>query len=279
MRVGFIGLGHIGAPMARALAAPPFELTVFDVVPEALAAFEGAARLAATPAEVGRNAEIVGVCVRDDDQVRTVLGGPNGLLAGLGKGAIVLVHSTVLASTVRDLAGAAAKRGIDLIDAAVTRTVHGDATKFVCSMVGGDPSILERARLVLEAFSTEIVPAGPLGGGMVVKACNNLTTYLEFLAAHESFRLAQANGVDAAVLHRVMTGNGNLTPSMGAFMKARLTGALQADNAEHRAFRTRVGKLGEKDIDVALALARDVGLALPAAEAARALILDMFENG
>ena len=279
MRVGFIGLGHIGAPMARALAAPPFELTVFDVVPEALDRFEDTARLAASPAEVGRNADIVGVCVRDDEQVRTVLGGPDGLLAGLGKGGIILVHSTVLAITVRDLANAAAQRGIDLIDAAVTRTVHGEANQFVCSMVGGDPAIIERARPFLDAFSTQIVPAGPLGGGMVVKACNNLTTFLEFLAAHEAFRLAEANGVAASVLQQVMTGNGNMTPSMAAFMKARITGAMQPNTPDARAFRTRIGKLSEKDLDVALALGREVGLSLPATESARALILDMFENG
>jgi len=278
MRAGFIGLGHIGADMAQALVAPPFELTVFDVVPAALKRFEAIARLAGCAAEVGRHSEIVGVCVRDDAQLRAVLTGSEGLLEGMGKGGIVLVHSTVRATTIRELARVASERGVDLIDAAVSRTVQGAATRFVCSMVGGDPSIMERARPVLEAFSTAIVHAGPLGAGMVIKACNNLTTFIQFIAAHESFRLAEANGIDPIVLRRVMTENGNLTPSMAAFMNFRTPATARPDPPELAALRTRMGRLSEKDLEVALELARDSGLTLPATERARSLILGVFEN-
>jgi len=278
MRVGFIGLGHIGSDMAKSLAAPPFELTVFDVAPGALSRFEGIARLASSASDVGRHSEIVGVCVRDDVQLRAALTGPDGLLEGIGKRGIILVHSTVRATTIRELARVACERGVDLIDAAVSRTVHGEAARFVCSMVGGDPAVMERARPVLEAFSTAIVHAGPLGAGMVIKACNNLTTFIEYTAAHEGFRLAEANGIDPAVLREVMTANGNLTPSMAAFMNFRATGWARLGQAEFAALQTRMGKLCEKDLDVALDLAGDSGLTLPATERARALILDVFEN-
>jgi 3-hydroxyisobutyrate dehydrogenase len=279
MRVGFIGLGHIGADMAKSLAAAPFELTVFDVAPGALSRFEGSARLVGTAADVGRHSEIVGVCVRDDAQLRAALTGPDGLLEGIGKRGIILVHSTVRAATIRELAVVASERGVDLIDAAVSRTVQGQAVaRFVCSMVGGDPVIMERARPVLEAFSTAIVHAGPLGAGMVIKACNNLTTFIEYTAAHESFRLAEANGIDPTVLRQVMTANGNLTPSMAAFMNFRATGTTRLGQAEFAQLQTRMGKLCEKDLDVALDLASDSGLTLPATERARALILDVFEN-
>jgi 3-hydroxyisobutyrate dehydrogenase-like beta-hydroxyacid dehydrogenase len=279
MRVGFIGLGHIGSDMAKSLAAAPFELTVFDVAPGALSRFEGIARLVGSAADVGRHSEIVGVCVRDDAQLRAALTGPDGLLEGIGKRGVILVHSTVRATTIRELAVVASERGVDLIDAAVSRTVQGQAAaRFVCSMVGGDPVIMERARPVLEAFSTAIVHAGPLGAGMVIKACNNLTTYIEYTAAHESFRLAEANGIDPTVLHQVMTANGNLTPSMAAFMNFRTTGTTRLGHAEFTALQTRMGKLCEKDLDVALDLASDSGLRLPATERARALILNVFEN-
>lgn len=264
--------------MAKSLAAPLFELTAFDVVPAALARFEGIARLARSAAEVGRNSEIAGVCVRDDAQLRTVLTGPQGLLEGLGKGAIILVHSTVRAKTIRELARVACESGVELIDAAVSRTVHGKAARFVCSMVGGDPAVLERARPVLEAFSTAIFHTGPLGSGVVAKACNNLVTLIEFTAAHESFRLAAANGVDAAVLRRIMTENGNLTPTMAAFIDSRASAPPQPGSAEFAALRTQIGKLCEKDLDVALELAGDSGLALAATERVRGLILDVFEN-
>jgi 3-hydroxyisobutyrate dehydrogenase-like beta-hydroxyacid dehydrogenase len=173
----------------------------------------------------------------------------------------------------------ASERGVDLIDAAVSRTVQGQAAaRFVCSMVGGDPVIMERARPVLETFSTGIVHAGPLGAGMVIKACNNLTTFIEYTAAHESFRLAEANGIDPTVLRQVMTANGNLTPSMAAFMNFRATDTTRLGQAEFAQLQTRMGKLCEKDLDVALDLASDSGLRLPATERARALILDVFEN-
>jgi 3-hydroxyisobutyrate dehydrogenase len=279
MRVGFIGLGHIGTDMAKSLAAAPFELTVFDVAPGALSRFEGIARLVGSAADVGRHSEIVGVCVRDDVQLRAALTGPDGLLEGIGKRGIILVHSTVRATTIRELAVVASERGVDLIDAAVSRTVQGQAAaRFVCSMVGGDPVIMERARPVLEAFSTAIVHAGPLGAGMVIKACNNLTTFIEYTAAHESFRLAEANGIDPTVLRQVMTANGNLTPSMAAFMNFRATDTTRLGQAEFAQLQTRMGKLCEKDLDVALDLASDSGLRLPATERARALILDVFEN-
>jgi 3-hydroxyisobutyrate dehydrogenase len=144
--------------------------------------------------------------------------------------------------------------------------------------VGGDPAVLERARPVLEAFSTAIVHAGPLGSGMVVKTCNNLVTFIEYTAAHESFRLAAANGVDPAVLRRVMTENGNLTPSMAAFIESRASGPVRLGQAEFAELQTRIGKLSEKDLDVALDLARDSGLTLAATKRVRALILQVFEN-
>jgi 3-hydroxyisobutyrate dehydrogenase-like beta-hydroxyacid dehydrogenase len=145
-------------------------------------------------------------------------------------------------------------------------------------MVGGDPALLERARPVLEAFSTAIVHAGPLGSGMVIKTCNNLVTFIEYTAAHESLRLAAANGVDPAVLRRVMTENGNLTPSMAAFIESRATGPARLGQAEFAELQTRIGKLSEKDLDVALDLARDSGLTLAATERVRALILQVFTH-
>jgi 3-hydroxyisobutyrate dehydrogenase len=103
-------------------------------------------------------------------------------------------------------------------------------------------------------------------------------TFGEYTAAHESFRLAAANGVDAAVLHRVMTENGNLTPSMTAFIDSRTSGPARLGQAEFAEARTRIGKLSENGLDVALDLAHDSGLILAATERVRALILEVFEN-
>src|SRR5690349_10643340 len=125
MKVGFIGLGNIGAPMARRLCDPRFDLIVFDVAREAAQAFEGrGCRIAATLAEVASHANIVSVCVRDDAQLQDVLERAGGLIECATHPAITLAHSTVRPSTVRQLAPVAASRGLTLLDAPVTGGAH-----------------------------------------------------------------------------------------------------------------------------------------------------------
>src|SRR5579859_4461816 len=174
MRVGYIGLGMIGSAMAEQLIAPGMEATVFDVFPKAMAPFEGKARLASSPADLGRAVELVGICVLNDDQVRSVLTGPDGLLQTLAKGSIVAIHSTVRSSTVKELAETAAAKGVHVIDAAVSGgPMAARAKKLVC-MVGGDDTILERAKPLLTAYCGNIIHAGGIGMGMALKVSNNL---------------------------------------------------------------------------------------------------------
>jgi 3-hydroxyisobutyrate dehydrogenase-like beta-hydroxyacid dehydrogenase len=273
MRVAFIGCGNIGSAMARQLLEPPFELAVYDVNPAALEPFRGKARVAGTLAEAAQGAEVVGICVLNDAQVRDAVA---GVLPVLAAGAVILVHSTVMPETVRALAATAEAAGVALLDAAVSGGPHGAEARNLVTMAGGDAAALERARPFLAAFSGNIIHAGAVGTGMVLKACNNLVTYIQLMAGHESFGLARAYGLDPALLRRVMTENGNLTDSMARYQDFRAHGPAQLGADGFAAFLARTRGLAEKDLEVALALAGPVGLALPGSEVARRAAAQVF---
>jgi 3-hydroxyisobutyrate dehydrogenase len=277
MRVGFIGLGNIGAPMARRLLRPDFELTVHDNHAEALQPFEGTgARLTMSCADLARSSQVIAVCVRDDVELLAVAYGDASLSDSIEPGTTVLVHSTVRPQTVRALAETLALRGGHVLDVAVTGGAHLAASGELCAMVGGDAGDLARVRPVLAACCRRIVHAGPLGAGMVLKAANNLVTMLQLVAAHESDALARAGGLEPALLAEVMTENGNLTDTMRRFLEFRTTGPASLGEQAYLEFQERMGQLGAKDLQVALDIARDAGIELPGAAAAWPLMPGVF---
>lgn len=269
MRVGFIGLGNIGAPMARRMvSAFGADASVFDAMPAALSGFEKEAALAASPAAMGGNVEIVGVCVRDDADVHAVVDGESGLLRTMRDG-VIAIHSTVRPSTVRDLAQIAAKQGVALIDAAVSGGPDGAGKGALTAMVGGDPAALERARPMIASYCSDIIHAGATGAGMALKLCNNLVTYMELSAAVEAYRLADALGLDHEQLSAVMTNNGNLTPSMRQYIGFRRSGAEMLGKDAFLATQDGLVILGEKDLALALEAAAESGIAIPITEQVR----------
>jgi len=271
MRVGFIGLGSMGGTQARQLAKTVPDLVVYDAFPQAMKPFEGSAALGQSIADVGRRSDCVGVCVRDDDQVREVLEGDFGLIAAMAPDSVILIHSTVRPETVKDLAAKAARRGVIVIDAAVTRTVISGDGRFVCTMTGGPASVTERVRPMLDAFSTDIVHVGEVGSAMVLKICNNFATWIQILIARQCFPLAEAGGVPLDTLAQVMRANGAMTPVMAAMLKNPLS---FENDAERLAFMESQGRIGEKDLALAISLAENVGVALPTAVHAKAHVLD-----
>ena len=279
MKVGFIGLGMIGGPMAEQLIGPGFETTVHDAFPAPMARFERKAQLAASPAELGRSAQLVGICVHNDAQVTAVVTGPNGLLETLPKGSIIAVHSTVRASTVKSLAEAAAAKGVSLFDAAVSGGPMGARAHSLVCMVGGDADVIERAKPLLKAYCGKIIHAGGLGTGMALKASNNLVTYIELMSALEGYRLAEALGLDPEMLTSVMAENGNLTTAMGQYMKFRKTGPGQLGPEGFRKTQVDLANVGEKDLDLALEMAAQHGIKLPVTDTVRRLMRDIIFEG
>jgi 3-hydroxyisobutyrate dehydrogenase len=277
LKLGFIGLGQIGRPMAEEILSAGHDLSVFDAFPSAMAPFAGRAVLAASPAELAGHAELVGVCVRDDRDVESVLSGPRGLLAGLTKGGIVAIHSTVRPSTVQSLARIAAGTSVSVFDAAVSRSPGPKAFQVTC-MVGGESSTLDKARPLLEAYSSKIIHAGALGAGMSLKISNNLVTYIQLLAAVEGYRLAKATGLDASMLTDLMKSNGNLTPSMAAYMQNRVSGPTAVGTAGFLKAQAALEILAKKDLELALESAGEFAVAMPTTQAVHDLFHQVIQE-
>jgi 3-hydroxyisobutyrate dehydrogenase-like beta-hydroxyacid dehydrogenase len=273
LRVGFVGLGDIGRPMAARIVRGGFATTVFDLRPEPCAALAAlGAAVADSGAALAAAADVIGVCVRDDADVEALLRGPDGLLAAARPGAVIAVHSTVTPDTVRGLGAAAATRGVALVDAPMTGGAAGAENGTLTYMVGGDAAALERIRPVLATSAARIVHAGPLGAGAITKACNNLMQYMEFLAAREAVALARRAGVAAETLIEVSRSVGIMTEAMVAVVVLGDRLAAAPDDPALLARARHFAALADKDLGVALDCARAAGLALPGTAACRALM-------
>jgi 3-hydroxyisobutyrate dehydrogenase-like beta-hydroxyacid dehydrogenase len=277
LRAGFIGLGNIGRPMAERLLHEKLETTVFDVDAQAVRELQAmGARAASSCADVARQADVVGVCVRDDAEVRAVVSAADGVLAGAAKGAVIALHSTILPSTVRAIAAAAAKQEVAVVDAPITGGAIGAQQGKLCCIAGGDAEAIERCRPFFEAFASKIVHAGPLGCGAAVKLCNNLIGYLGFLAAFEATLLADSAGLPFEALDEVTRHNGVMTDQMRLFVAMRRNAAENEKDEGMQAMLRRFTDLAEKDLAVALAFAREHGVALPGAALCQQLMARVY---
>jgi 3-hydroxyisobutyrate dehydrogenase len=267
--VGFIGLGQIGAPMARHLIGWEGGLTVFDVRAEACEPFAaGGAIVAATPAEMAARSEVISVMVRDDVQVRDVLAGDGGLLDAARPGTVIAVHSTIAADTAIALAATAADVDVEVIDAPVSGGAMGAHAGTLAVMVGGTAAAIERSRPVFERWAGLVAHLGPVGSGTRAKLARNLLQFTALAAVGEAQRLAEAAGIDPAALGEVVRHSDAVAGGPGAIMLRSSAGAM-ADDDPLRPFFEHTLDLGEKDLDHALALADDLGLSLPLATLAR----------
>ena len=277
LRAGFIGLGDIGMPMAKRLVAGGLATTVFDVVAERVRELGAAgAQGASSPREVAAASDVVGVCVRDDADVRAVIGGADGILAGAARGAIVAIHSTVQPKTVEEVAAAAAPSGVTVLDACITGGAAVAEQGGLTVMAGGDPAAIERARPFLDCFATKTLHTGPLGSGCKMKLCNNLMTYLAWTSIYEATMLARAAGLSQEVLEEVTASNGNLTEPMRRFILAhKLPEAVRTSEAFQGRMRGFV-EIAEKDLAGSLALARECGITLPGTAAVSQIMARVY---
>jgi 3-hydroxyisobutyrate dehydrogenase-like beta-hydroxyacid dehydrogenase len=207
--VGFVGLGNIGQPMARALLRVGLDVAVLDTAPEKAEPCVAEGARAVTRPEDLAGCAVVALAVPDDDAVEDVLCG-SGLLSALADDAIVIVHSTILPATARRLAGVAGERAVGLLDAPVSggaeRALAGELTV----MVGGEAGVLERARRMLDAVGSDVRHVGPSGAGCAVKLANQLMMLSALAGAHEALDLACAYDVDErVVLDAVATSTGD----------------------------------------------------------------------
>ena len=215
-RIGFIGLGAMGEPMAARLAAAGFPLAVYDADAARTGRIAAAigARAAATPADVAAASDILVTMLPSSAVVAAVLEGPDGALAALAKGGLVVDMSSGVPDATRALAGKAGERGIAMIDAPVSGGVSRAKTGELAIMAGGDAAAIDRAQPLLEAMGSSIIRTGAIGSAHAMKALNNLVSAGGFLIGIEALLIGQRFGLDPALMVDVLnvsTGMNNST--------------------------------------------------------------------
>jgi 3-hydroxyisobutyrate dehydrogenase-like beta-hydroxyacid dehydrogenase len=267
-RVGFIGLGQMGAPMAGRLAGWPDGMIVYDVRAEAVAPLvEAGARKAASPADVAEFADVISVMVRDDDQVRDVVLAIAGAVAPAEREVVVAIHSTIGADTAPALAAEVRASGVQLVDAPVSGGSMGASERRLAVMVGGSREAFELCREPFGQWADLVLHMGPVGAGTRAKLARNLLHFVSFTAAFEAQRLAEAAGLDLRKLAKVVRHSDAVTGGAGSIMLRPTTAPMPADDPL-RAILEHVRELGEKDLRLALGLGAELGVDLPLAQIA-----------
>lgn len=263
--VGYIGLGNMGAPMAKRLLEWPAGLVVYDARPEAAEKFVAAgAKLASNPREVAENSGVVSVTVLNDAQVREVITGDDGILAGAKPGTVVSVHSTISDVTATELAELCSKQGVELVDAPVSGGAPGAKQGKLAVMVGATDEAFEKVREPFGYWAELVVHAGPVGAGTQMKLARNLLHFVSFTAVSEAQRLAEAAGIDLVELGKVVRHTDAITGGAGAIMLRDTAAPLQEGDNWFPIF-SHVRDLGEKDLALALGLGQRFDVDLPLA--------------
>jgi 4-hydroxybutyrate dehydrogenase / sulfolactaldehyde 3-reductase len=205
MKVGFIGLGVMGAPMALNILKRGHELTVFDTNPQALARLvQAGAKQAGTAREVGAASDIVVTMLPEPQHVEQVVLGPNGLAEGLRAGGIVIEMSTIDPNTSRRVGDVLRQRGMELVDSPVGKTSEHAATGTLTLMVGGNREAIERATPVLNCMGTDTYYCGGPGTGHAMKMTNNLLATTIMIANTEALAIGAKNGLTLELMQEVM---------------------------------------------------------------------------
>ena len=257
MKLGFIGLGVMGRPMALRLLRAGHEVAVWARRAEAMAPLVAAGATAcADAAEVGRRSEVVFTIVTYGRDVESVVFGEAGLAAGLAAGGILVDMSTIAPGLARDIAARLATRGVDMLDAPVSGGGVGAEAGTLAIMAGGDAAVLERVRPLFAVLGKTLVHIGGNGAGQVAKACNQMVMVAAIEAAAEALRLAAAAGVDPGKVREAL---------MGGSAASRVL-ELFGGRMVSRDFRAGVeARLHHKDFGLVAEEARRLGVALPVA--------------
>ncbi|MGI6611136.1 MAG: NAD(P)-dependent oxidoreductase [Limnochordia bacterium] len=223
-RVGFIGLGIMGRPMAGHLLKAGYPLTVWNRSSAAVDALvQEGAQAASGPADVARGSDIVFTMVGDSSDVEQVILGPGGVLAGARPGLVIIDMTTISPEVTRGIAARCGELGVHMLDAPVSGGEKGALEATLSIMVGGEPELFERCRPLLEVLGKTITYVGSHGMGQTVKLCNQVVCGLNILAAAEGLCLAAKAGVDPRIVLSVITQGAagswmleNLGPKMAA---------------------------------------------------------------
>ncbi len=264
--VGVIGLGAIGDGVATSVLRALLPLVVCDVRSEATDAYRDRALVAASPADLVGQADVVVVAVVNDQQVHAVLSGPHGGLAAADPDTTVIVVSTISASCVAAIGAEAAALGVPVLDCGVTGGPAAAAGGDLVCMVGGDPAVIERAGPVFDAISSLTLTMGPFGTGLAAKLARNLITYGSWLAAQEGQQLAEAAGVPLDRLAEAVRASDVHIGGASRLMFRSTAAPFTSEDDRGLVGAMQAGAdLAHKDLRAALDLADALGVDLPLA--------------
>lgn len=199
MRLGFIGIGSLGAHLAASLQRAGFAVTINDLDKTRAAALLGAGAVwASSPRAVAERSDSVFTCLPSPDAVAAVVSGPDGILAGLAPGGTWIDMSTNDRHALARLAALAAERGVACLEAPVTGGVHKAASGEITVLVGGDEVVFEAHRTPLQAMGGQVFHMGPLGSASIIKVITNMLAFIHLVAAGEALMLAKRGGLDLA---------------------------------------------------------------------------------
>jgi 3-hydroxyisobutyrate dehydrogenase len=259
MKIGFIGLGIMGYPMAGHLQRAGHQVTVYNRTASRaqqwVEAYGGA--LAATPGEAASGAQLVGVCVGNDDDVRAVVLGAKGIIEALEPGAIVVDHTTASAELARELAVVADQRSLGFLDAPVSGGQAGAENGALTIMVGGEPGVFATAQPVLETYARYVKLLGPSGSGQLAKMVNQICIAGVVQGLAEGLMFSECAGLDSKAVIDVIS-----------------RGAAQSWQMENRYETILAGEYEHgfavdwmrKDLGMVLSEAARMGLELPVTE-------------
>ena len=255
-KLGFVGLGIMGRPMALNLCKAGHALWVHARRAESMQPLiDAGATACISPQEVAANAEIIFICVSDTSDVEHVILGDNGLLHGIRNGAVVVDMSTISPAATRRFAGELGKRGAEMLDAPVSGGEVGAINATLSIMTGGRPDVFERVKPFFAAMGKNIVLIGGNGAGQVAKACNQIVAAVTIQAVAEAMTFARRQGVDAGKVRDAL---------MGGFAGSKILevhGKRMLDNDFKPGFKTR---LHQKDLKIVIDAAHTLGISLPA---------------
>lgn len=274
LKIGFIGLGDMGGTIARRLLAAGVELHAYDVRDVAVKELvELGAVAASTPAAVATAAEdALIICVVNDDQVWTVVGGPDGVLEGLQAPCPVVLHSSVLPATARDLAAALDAVDIQFVDAPVSGARAAAERGTLTVMAGGDPVVVDKLRPLLSLYAECVVRVGDAGAGQAMKLVNNIMLHVNHLVALEAMTFGKALGLEESMMLDIVnrsTGRSWATENWGP-LDDMLTSHTQAGEGIYQMF--------SKEMWHALEVGRAEGLGLPLTGVGTQVSMDLLRR-
>lgn len=260
MKLGFIGLGVMGRPMALNLMKRGHQMGVYSRRAESAAPLVAAgARRYTTPAELAAASEAVFTMVTTSGDVEEVVLGEQGLIHGMPRGGVVIDMETIAPATARAVAERLAAKGVDMIDAPVSGGPAGAEQAALSIMAGGKPHVFERVKPLFECLGRTIVYMGDHGAGQTTKACNQLALLVTAQGTAEALTLARRCGLDPAKVREVMLGGVAASRVLELFGKRMV----------ERDFAAGIeARLYHKDLGIALNLAHAAGQGAPAAAVA-----------